>query len=140
MDSNREQRSICEKPLPCIIKATGMKEEYTVDFPAIPITHAFVEFQDTRTRDRFVRSANMRKYELDGRRNKMSQALEPDERFDRKRLGYVKFVLNKDKGYELHWIKMNHQRKTITVNGQTVAMIDTNGLLRYNKHEDIEVV
>ena len=122
-----------------VIKATGMKEEQTVDFPAIPITHAFVEFQDTRTRDRFVRSANMRKYELDGRRIKISQALEPDERFDKKRLGYVKYVLNKDKGYALHWMKMNLQRKTITVNGQTIAMIDSNGLLKYNKYEDIEV-
>ena len=73
-----------------VIKATGMKEEHTVEIPAIPITHAFVEFQDTRIRDSFVRSANMRKYELDGRKIKISQALELDERFDRKRLGYVK--------------------------------------------------
>ena len=55
-------------------KATGMREEYTVDYPAIPITHVFVEFEDTRTRDRFVRSANMRKYELDGRRIRISPA------------------------------------------------------------------
>ena len=48
-------------------------------------------------------------------------------------------MLNKDKEYALHWIKMNLQRKTITVNGQTVAMIDSNGLLKYNKYEDIEV-
>ena len=48
-------------------------------------------------------------------------------------------MLNTDKGYELHWIKMNLQKKTITVNGQIVAMIDNNGLLRYNKHEDMEV-
>ena len=75
------------------IKATGMKEEHTVEYPAIPITHVFVEFDDTRTRDRFVRSANMRKYELDGRRIRMSPALEPDERFDRKRLGYIKYVI-----------------------------------------------
>ena len=77
------------------IKASGMKEEHTVDYPAIPITHVFVEFEDTRTRDRFVRSANMRKYELDGRRIRISPALEPDERFDKKRLGYIKYVINK---------------------------------------------
>ena len=115
------------------IKATGMKEEHTVDFPAIPITHVFVEFQDTRTRDRFDRSANMRRYELDGRRIKISPALEPDERFDRKRLGYIKYVVNKKKGIELHWIHMNFRRKSIMINGQTVAMIDASGLLRYNK-------
>ena len=79
------------------IKATGMNEEHVVDYPATPITHVFVEIGDTRTRDRFVRSATMRKYELDGRRIKISQALEPDERFDRKRLGYVKCVLHKEK-------------------------------------------
>ena len=122
-----------------VIKATGMREEHTVDFPAIPITHVFEKFQDTRTRDRFVRSANMRKYELDGRRIKISQALNPMNALTKKDLGYVKYVLNKDKEYALHWIKMNLQRKTITVNGQTVAMIDSNGLLKYNKYEDIEV-
>ena len=47
------------------IKATGTKEEHTIDCPAIPITHVFVEFQNMKIRDRFVRSANMRKYELD---------------------------------------------------------------------------
>ena len=69
------------------IKATGMKEEHVIDYPAIPITRVFVEFHDTRTRDSFVRSAGMQKFELDGRRIKISQALEPDERFDRKRTG-----------------------------------------------------
>ena len=101
-------------------------------------TNVFVEFEDTRTRDKFVRSANMRKYKLDGRRINISQALELDERFDRKRLGYLKCVLHKEKRLALHWIKMNLQRKTITVNGQTVAMIDASGHLRYNKYEDVE--
>ena len=115
------------------IKATGMKEELRVDFPTIPITHAFVEFQDTRTRDRFVRSANIRRYELDGSRIKISPALEPDERFVRKRLGYVQCVLHKEKGFALHWQQINLQRKSITV-----AMIDASGLLRYNKYGDVE--
>ena len=79
------------------IKATGMKEEHVVDYPTIPITHVFVEFGDTRTRDRFVRSANMRNCELDGRRIKISPALEADERFDRKRLGYIKYETNKER-------------------------------------------
>ena len=35
------------------IRRTGMKDtEYTIDCPAIPITHAFVEFRDKKTRDR----------------------------------------------------------------------------------------
>ena len=80
----------------------------------------------------------MRKYELDGRRIKISPALELDERFDRKRLGYIKYAINKKKGVELHWIQMNIQRKSITINGQIVAKIDASGLLRYNKYEDLE--
>ena len=55
-----------------VINATGMKDEHLVDCPAIPITHVFVEFEDTRTTDRFVRSVNMRSYELDGRIIKIS--------------------------------------------------------------------
>ena len=115
-----------------------MKDEITVDFLAISITHAFVEFQDSKTRDRFVRSANMKKYEFDGRRIKISPALEPDERFDRKRLGYIKNVLHKEKGIALHWTQMKLQKKSITVNGQTVAMIDSSALLRYTKYADVE--
>ena len=90
------------------IKTTGMKEEHVIDYPAIPITHVFVEFHDTRTRDRFVRSAGMQKFELDGRRINISQ---PDERFDRKRLGYVKYAINKKTNIELHWINLNLQKK-----------------------------
>ena len=93
------------------IKATGMKEEHTLNYPAIPITHVFVEFEDTRTRDRCVRSANMRKYELDGRRIKISPALEPDERFGKKRLGYIKYVINKKTGIERYWKRLNLQKK-----------------------------
>ena len=83
-----------------VIKDTGMKEEHMVDYPAIPITHVFVEFEDTRTRDRFVRSVNMRSYELDGRVIEKNKALEPDERFDKKRLGYIKYAINKRTGID----------------------------------------
>ena len=120
------------------MKATRMKEEHTLQYSAIQITHAFVEFQDMKTRDRFVRSANMRRYELDGRRIKISPALEADERFDRKRLGYIKYAINKKKGIVLHWIQINYQNKSITIDGQMIAMIDASGLLRYNKFEDVE--
>ena len=49
-----------------IISDTGMKEEHFIDYPAIPITHAFIEFKERRIRDKFVRSANMTKYVLEG--------------------------------------------------------------------------
>ena len=78
----KEVKSVIEDS----IKATGLKEEYTIDCPAIPITHAVVEFQNMKIRDRYVRSANMRKIQLDGRRINISTVVEAEERFDRKRL------------------------------------------------------
>ena len=115
-----------------------MKEEHIVDYPAIPITHVFVELKCTRIRDRFVRSVNMRKYELDERIIKISQALTAEERFDKKRLGYVKYAINKSTGISLHWIQMNLEKRSITVHGQFAARIESNGFLKYYKHEDLE--
>ena len=66
-----------------IFSDTGMKENHMVDYPAFPITHAFVEFNDTRIRDRFVRSASIRRYEVDERTIRISQALKPEERFEK---------------------------------------------------------
>ena len=84
-----------------IISETGMKEKHWIEYPAIPLTHVFVEFEDKRIRDRFVRSASMRKYELEERTIKTSEALEPEQRFEKKRLGYIKYVINKKNRYTL---------------------------------------
>ena len=78
-----------------------MKEKHWIEYPAIPLTHVFVEFEDKRIRDRFVRSASMRKYELEERTIKTSEALEPEQRFEKKRLGYIKYVINKKNRYTL---------------------------------------
>ena len=80
------------------IKATGMKDvTNTIDCRAIPITHAFVEFQNMKIRDRYVRSESMRKVELNGRTINMSPVLDAEERFHRKRLGFVKCMIQKIK-------------------------------------------
>ena len=96
-----------------------MTEEYTIDCPAIPITHASVEFQNMKIRDRYVRSANMRKIELDGRRIKISPVLEAEERFDRKRLGFIKCIDSQNQRNctaldtnELREEKHHHRRST----------------------------
>ena len=99
------------------IKATGMKDvEYTIDCPAIPITHVFVEFQNTKIRDRYFRSASMQKVELNGRTMRISHVLSAEERFHRKRMRYVKCAIVKVKGIALHHIKLNLEMKTITIN------------------------
>ena len=77
------------------IRVTGVKEvEYTIDCPAVPITHAFVDFQNTKTRDRYVRSENMQQTQLYGRVRKYCQVLNVEARFHRKRLGYIKCVVH----------------------------------------------
>ena len=71
--------------------------QYTIDRLDIPSTHVFVEFQNTRVRDRYVRSASMQKVEHDGRTIKISPVLSAEERFHRKRMGYVKCAIVKIK-------------------------------------------
>ena len=122
-----------------IISETGMKEKHWIDYPAIPLTHVFVEFEDKRIRDRFVRSASMRKYEMEERTIKISEALEPEQRFEKKRLGNIKYVINKNTGIPLHWIKLNLGKRSVFVNGQLVARVENDGLFfKYYKYEDIE--
>ena len=103
-----------------------------------PITHAFIEFKERRIRDRFVRSANMRKYVLEGGVIRISQALTAEERFDKKRLGYVKYMINKNTKISLHNIHMDLEKKSITVYGQLAAKIERNGYLQYYTHGDVE--
>ena len=121
------------------IKATGMKDvEYTIDCPAIPITHVFVEFQNTKIRDRYVRPASMQKIDINGRTIRISPVLNAEEKFHRKIMGFVKFAIVKNKGIALHHIKLNQEKKSITINGQISAMTDDNGMLKYNKYEDAD--
>ena len=121
-----------------IISDTGMKDEHVIDYPANPITHAFIEFKERRTRDKFVRSANTRKYKLEGEEVRISQALTGAERFDKKRLGYVKFVINKNTKTELHNIHMDLEKKCITVYGQLAVKIEQSGYLQYYTHGEVE--
>ena len=68
----------------------------------------------------------------------ISQALNAEERFDKKRLGYINYAINKSTGIKLHWIQMNLEKRSVTVYGQLAARIENNGFLKYYKHEDVE--
>ena len=94
-------------------------------------------FKDKRIRDRFVRSASRRKYGLDERTIKISEALEPEQRFEKKRLGYIKFAINKSTGIHLHWIKQNLEKRSVFVHGQLAARVENDGSLKYYKYEDV---
>ena len=116
------------------IKATGMKDvEYTIDCP-VSLWNSITQRSETDTSDQQVcKKLNSMEERLEYR-----QFLSAEERFHRKRIGYVKFAIVKIKGIALHHIKLNLEMKTITINGQIIANTDENGMLRYNKYEDID--
>ena len=59
-----------------------------IECPAKPITHAFIHFVNAG--ERFIRSANMLKKELRGRKIKITRSMDAEERFHNKRMGYIK--------------------------------------------------
>ena len=75
---------------------------------------------------------------LEGGIIRIFQALTAEERFDKKRLGYVKYTINKKNGTSLHNIHMDLEKKSIAVYGQLATKIESNGYLQYYTHEDIE--
>ena len=56
-------------------------ENARIECTAKPITHAFIHFKNDEERNKFVRSPNMLKKELRGRKLKVSRSMNADERF-----------------------------------------------------------
>ena len=67
----------------------------TIECLAKPITHGFIYFV------KFIRSANMLKRELRGRKIRITRSMEAEERFYNKRMGYVKCCIHKRHGVHL---------------------------------------
>ena len=112
--------------------------EYTIDCLAKPITHVFVEFQSTKIRERYVRSAGMQKVELNGRTVRISPVLDAEKSFHRKRLGFIKCTIRKIKGIALLSIQMSYEKRNITIDVQVIAKIDASGKLKYNRYVDVD--
>ena len=62
-------------------------ENVRIECLAKPITHAFIHFKNDEERNKFVRSADMLKNELRGRKLKITRSMDADERFHQKRMG-----------------------------------------------------
>ena len=62
-----------------------------VECTAKPITHACNHFNNDDERNTFIRSANMLKKELRGRRLKITRSMVAEERFHQKTMVYVKY-------------------------------------------------
>ena len=63
-----------------------------IECPAKPITHAFIHFVNDGERNKFIKSANMLKKELRGRKIKITRSMDAEERFHNKRMVYVKIL------------------------------------------------
>ena len=69
-------------------------DQIQIKCPAKPITHKFLQFTDNDERDKFVRSANILKKELRGRKIRVSPAMDAEERVHKKRLGYFRCCIH----------------------------------------------
>ena len=65
-----------------------------IECHAKPITHAFIHFKNDGERNKFIRSANMLKKELRGRKIKIPRSMDAEERFHDKRMGYVEYCIH----------------------------------------------
>ena len=122
-----------------------MMNEIGMDFgsvklacPAKPITHAFIYFANDNERNKFIRSANMLKRELRGRKIRITRSMEAEERFYNKRMGYVKSRIHKKHGVPLELISLNWTTKHVSVKGQMVVKTCLDGSLKFNKYQDVE--
>ena len=86
-----EVQDILKETITTIGMSTG---QIQIKCPVKPITHAFLQFTDNDERDKFVRSANMLKKELRGRKIRISPAMDAEERLHQKRLGNLKCCIH----------------------------------------------
>ena len=122
-----------------MMKEIGMDfESVKLVCPAKPITHAFIYFENDNERNKFIRSANMLKRELRGRKIRITRSMEAEERFYNKRIGYVKSCINKKHGVPLYLISLNWTTKHVSVKGQIVVKTCQDGSLKFSKYQDVE--
>ena len=119
------------------IAETGMSTENArIECLAKPITHAFTYFKNDDERNKYVRSANMLRKELRGRKIKMTRSVDAEERFHQKRMGFVKYCIH----IPLNSISLNWTSKYVSVKGQVVVKTCQIGSLKFLKYQDIESV
>ena len=112
---------VIQLPTESVTEIGMMMENVRNECFARPITHAFIYFKNDEERDKFVRSANMLKKELRGRKSKISRSIDADERFHQKRMAYVKYCIHEKQNIPLDSITTNWTLKHISVKGQIVV-------------------
>ena len=113
-------------------------ENARIECPAKPITHAFIHFKNDAERNKHIRSANMLKKDLRGKKVKITRSMDAEERFHQKRMVYIKYCIHVRHNIPLDLISMNWTLKHVSVKGQVVVKTCQSGSLKYIKDQDIE--
>ena len=109
-----------------------------IEGTAKPITHAFIHFMNDGDRNKFIRSANMLKKELRGRKIKITRSMDAEERFHNKRMGYVKYCIHTRHNIPFSLISLNWSSKHMSVKGQILVKTCQSGSLKFSKYHDVE--
>ena len=119
------------------IVAIGISmENIKIKCPAKPITHVFLQHTDRDGRDKYVRSANMPKKELSGRKKGISPAKDAEERSHQQRLVHIQCCIHTRHTIPLVKITMNRMTRHVSVDGPTAIRTCANGTPTYHKYQD----
>ena len=113
-------------------------ENARIECTTKPITHAFIHFKNYDERNKYIRSANMLRKELRGKKLKITRSVDAEERFHQKRMEYVKYCIHVKHNIPLDSITTNWTLKHISVKDQIVVKTCQSGSLKNIKYQDIE--
>ena len=98
------------------ITEMGMSiENARIECSAKPITHAFIYYKNDDEMNEYVRSANMLKKELKGRKIKMTRSV--DATFHQQRMGYVKCCIHTRHNIPFNSTSFNWYSKYVSAKG-----------------------
>ena len=110
-----------------------------IECPAKPITHAFIHFMNNGDRNKFIRSANMLKKELRGRKVKITRSMDAEERSTTKECDMSNNCIHTRHNIPLSLISLNWTAKHVSVKGQIVVKTCQSGSLKFSKHQDAKM-
>ena len=84
-------------------------------------SHMHSSIKNDDERNKYIRSANMLKKELRGRKLNITRSMDAEERFHQKRMEYVKYCIHVKHNIPLDLISMNWTLKHVSVKGQIVV-------------------
>ena len=140
--SARAAGSLAKWPIPRTPQGDDCRDWYVdwkkqIKCPATPITYAFIYFNDSDARNKYVRSANMSRKELRGRKyNYPSQWMQRKD-FSPQKKGGVQQMLHSHEAWHFpsHRSRWTDSQKHVSVDGQIVVRTCESGSLKY---QDIE--